>query len=186
MYRPDTLYLLLSPKSDFLLLEISSIFFVNQNKVQEIFNSESIVRGLEGRAQIKGSQVHSDGNNFSLAWAAIHDFIFGNSLIFNVRLGSSSIGFSLDNGDFHLLNFQSDELEVHFTNDAVLQVIGTLVILEFNMKAFFDTDIHLDILVDFWFSCRKINGEVLLLNNFTGILSIDGDSEEISESHANA
>ena len=47
-----------------------------------------------------------------------------------------------------MLNFDSHQVEVHLSKYAILKSVDTPTELEFNMKTVFNTDFHLDWLIN--------------------------------------
>lgn len=77
--------------------------------------------------------------------------------------------FLLYNCKLHVFNFDSDEKEIDLSDDTVLQVIFAFIVLEFNVKAFFNTDLNI---------C-KFNIEFVSIAKLTSILRLPGISSSL-------
>ena len=53
-------------------------------------------------------------------------------------------GLATDDTKFHVLDLQTDQQEVNAADNDILQVVFALAVLEFNVQAVLDTNVHLD------------------------------------------
>ena len=93
--------------------------------------------------QLNTVHVHSDGNNFTLIRATVHNFILNQSISFGDTFGTSSKGFFSNKTDFHAFDFNLDQMEADLSNNDISQVVKLFVPLKLNMQAILNTDLHL-------------------------------------------
>jgi len=159
-----------------LLFEISSVFFVNQDQVQEIFHWVLVMNILHWWCQIKWWHVQSNRDNFSLSRAPIHHFIFSYCFILSLSCLTLSYSFSSNNSKFHIFDFDSYKQKVNFSHHTVLQMEFVLLIFKFNMKTFFNSDFHFNSFCLFCFNCWHENSNIVLFCYLLWIVFIDGQS----------
>ena len=74
--------------------------------------------------------------------------MLGDGFIFRVDIRSAARALLLQNGYFHVLDFDANEQKVDLAHDHVLQMVLRLVVFELDVQAIFDAHFHLDAIVD--------------------------------------
>ena len=64
-----------------------------------------------------------------------------------------------------MLDFYPHEEKVNFADDGVLEVVLALVVLEFDVQAVLDADLHFDAVVDVGVGGEGVDDNFLLSNN---------------------
>jgi hypothetical protein len=75
------------PASDLLLLEISPVFLINEDKVEVVARRELLVDVAEGWGEVKAAEEEADRYRFAAHGCAVHDFELGDGLAFVVLVG---------------------------------------------------------------------------------------------------
>ena len=87
--------------------------------------------------------VHSDRNHFSLIRTTVHNLKLDKRLGLSFGGCAGSEGFLADQSDLHALDLYLDEVEVDPSHDDVSQMVKGFVVLEINVQAILNTDLHL-------------------------------------------
>ena len=96
-----------------------------------------------------------------------------------------------------MLDFDPDEVEAHFAQDHVLQMVLLLIELKLNVETLLDSDLHLDLLVLFLLlltvllSClllarRDILHDEVLLLRHSIVLPVNADIDVVAHTHIDA
>ena len=84
-----------------------------------------------------------------------------------------------------MLDFDSHQVEVDLSEDAVLQVELALVELELNVEAFLDADLHFNRLVGLRLLALVADNELFLLGDFI-IVPVDDDVDVVPQPYHDA
>ena len=76
----------------YLLLEVPSLFLVDQHQVEVVAHTEFLVDVLHGWSEVIASQEQPDGNGFPTNGCTIHYLVFGYLLVFCIDIGSCVCG----------------------------------------------------------------------------------------------
>lgn len=143
-----------SVDNDLMLLEVSSVLLVDQNQVNCMLHTQSIVNVLVWRGQFNSWEIHSYWDDFSTSWATIHCLELDQCLLFGFwSLTRTKCLSSLDT-DVHRFDFKLDQLEGYLTHQTIFQMVVRFFIKELNMETLLNTDLHLDwdltLVLKFW------------------------------------
>ena len=78
-----------------------------------------------------------------------------------------------------MLYFDSNEIKEYFTKYTVFEMENTLIEFKLNMKALFNTNFHLDLLIRSWFFLYILDDELLLFSDLI-VWSIDNNIDVIA------
>lgn len=84
-----------------------------------------------------------------------------------------------------MLDLEADEEEVDAADDDVLEVVLALAVLELDVEAVLDADVHLDGAVGLGGDAVAVDPEVLLADD-VGHAAGDGDADEVPQLHVDA
>lgn len=87
--------------------------------------------------------VHSNRNVLSLVWTPVHHLVLYQGLCLCLGCCPGSESLLSHQSDLHALDLYLDQVEIDSANDDVLQMVEGLVILEVDVKAIFDSHLHL-------------------------------------------
>ena len=89
-------------------------------------------------------EEEADGDALAAHGRAVHDLELGDCLRVVVHLRARARGLAADDRELHVLDLDADEQEVDLADDDVVQVVLRLVVLELDVEALLDADLHLD------------------------------------------
>jgi len=105
---------------NFLLLEVASVLFVNEDEVEVVTRAELFVHVAECRRQVKPAEEQSDWDRFASHWRAVHDFELCDRLTLVVLIRRRAGGLAADDREFHVLDFDAHEQEIDLPDYHVL------------------------------------------------------------------
>lgn len=84
-----------------------------------------------------------------------------------------------------MLDLEPHKKEINTANDDVLEVVLGLGVLELDMQAILDADIHLDRAIGLGRHAIRVDPEILLAD-YVGHAPGDGDADEVAQLHVDA
>lgn len=82
-----------------------------------------------------------------------------------VLVGGGAGGLAADDAELHVLDLEADEQEVDAADDDVLEVVLALAVLELDVQAVLDADVHLDAAVHLGRDAVAVDPHVLLADD---------------------
>lgn len=155
-------YLGYSKDGNLLLLEISPVLFVHQHKIEIVACAELLIHVSECRSEFEPAQEEPYGYCFSAYGCPVHDFEFGDGFALVVLVWHGTCSFPTNNRQFHVFDLDADQKEIDLSNNDIFQVVSCLevsdhqkrpkvtgdilglVVLELDMQAILNADLHLD------------------------------------------
>ena len=90
-----------------------------------------------------------------------------------------------DDAQLHMLDLQPDEQEINAADDHVLEVVPRLAVLEFNVQAVLDTDVHFDDAVGLWGHAVAVHPQVFFADR-VGHAPRHGHTHKVAQAHVDA
>lgn len=111
---------LFSPQNDLLLLEIASVLLVDEHQIEVVLHRESIIHWAVCGSQRQVREEHTNRDDFSLHWRAIHELELSYVFWFVISVLPTSCRFPTDNGQLHVLNLDTNQQEIYLAQNNIL------------------------------------------------------------------
>ncbi len=97
-----------------------------------------------------------------------------------VLVGGGARGLAADDAELHMLDLEAHEQEVDAADDNVLEVVLALAVLELDVQAVLDADVHLDAAVHLGRDAVAVDPDVLLADH-VGHAARHGDAHVVAQ-----
>lgn len=101
------------------MFEVPTIFLIHEDQIEIVLATESVIHVFISGCQIASSEVVSDRYAFTFDWSTVHQFILGQSLLLSIGILAHTDSLFSNDGQLHMLDFDSDQVEVNFSKDHV-------------------------------------------------------------------
>ena len=115
--------------------------------------------------EVIAGEEDSDGDALPPHRRPVHDLVLGDRLVLVEGVGSTPRGLPLDYCNLHVFDLDPHQKEIYLAHDHVFQMILGLVILELNVEALLNADLHLDGVVHLWVRGQGVGRDVKLLGH---------------------
>mmetsp|Transcript_53545 Transcript_53545/g.138411 ORF Transcript_53545/g.138411 Transcript_53545/m.138411 type:complete len:245 (-) Transcript_53545:301-1035(-) len=178
----------LAVQRDLLLFEVPPVLLVDEDQVEEVLNGKFVVHVAKcGRQRVEAVEEQPNGDRLASHWRSIHDLKLCDCLALVVRICAGTGGLALDDGNLHVLDLYPHQQEEDLAEHHVLQVILRAVVLELDVQAVLNPNLHLDRVVRLWLLGQcYVHPDGLLMHHAAAVLTHDGHAHKVPKSHVDA
>mmetsp|Transcript_13364 Transcript_13364/g.56509 ORF Transcript_13364/g.56509 Transcript_13364/m.56509 type:complete len:371 (+) Transcript_13364:1152-2264(+) len=135
---------LVAIERDLLLLEVPPVLLVHQHQVEVVLDAEPVAHVLVRGRQVVRRQEQPHRYALPPDGRAVHDLVLGDGLALVVRVRPRPGALSPANLNLHVLDLDPHEQEKYLTHDDIFKVVLGLGVLELDVQAVLDANLHLD------------------------------------------
>lgn len=175
----------LSEEHNLALLEIPPGVLIDQDQTQIVARAKLFVDLSEGGRQVKAAEEQADRDGFAARGAAIHNLKAHQRLAFVILVGRGAARLAADDRQLHVLDLEAHEQEIDAADDDVLEMILAFAVLELDVQAVLDADVHLNAAVELGWNAVAVDPQILLADHILDAAA-DGGAYEVAETDVDA
>jgi len=115
---------------DLLLLKVPPVLLVDEDEVEVIPRAELFVDVAEGGCEVEAAEEEPDGDRFAAHRCSVHNLKLCNRLALVVLIRRGTRRLSPDDRELHVLDLDSDQQEVYFADNNILEMVLGFIVLE--------------------------------------------------------
>ena len=139
--------------------------FINQDQTQVVPGRVFLIDLAKRRRQIEPAQKQTYRDGLATTRTAIHDLKPDERLTLIILIRTDARRLAADDAQLHMLDLQADEQEIDAPDNHIFQMVLALAVLELDVQAVLDADVHLDAAVRLGRDPVGVHPDVLLAHH---------------------